>query len=132
MVKKTLYKRRFALFIIAVLLVTLLPLPVRAEPTPGRTPIGRADHAFFEMPSSFYSSQPSINSKAAILVDLGTGTILFEKNIHQQKYPASTTKVMTALLALENLRVVRVDRSMEAALASLDGTGYSFELNIEG
>ncbi|MBO4873672.1 MAG: D-alanyl-D-alanine carboxypeptidase [Lachnospiraceae bacterium] len=98
-------KKICALVTAAVLLLALLPLPVRAEPTPGRTKIGREDHGFVEMPSSFYASQPSINSKAAILVDLGTGTILFEKNIHQQKYPASTTKVMTALLALEKLEL---------------------------
>ncbi|MFI3174017.1 MAG: D-alanyl-D-alanine carboxypeptidase family protein [Bacillota bacterium] len=39
---------------------------------------------------------------AAILMDATTGEILYEKNPHQKMYPASTTKIMTALLAVEN------------------------------
>ncbi|SHG88761.1 D-alanyl-D-alanine carboxypeptidase family protein [Tepidibacter thalassicus] len=43
-----------------------------------------------------------ITSEAAILIDYNTGKILYGKNIHKKMYPASTTKVMTALLTLEN------------------------------
>ena len=43
-----------------------------------------------------------INSKCAVLMDVDTGTVLYSKNPDKQKYPASITKVMTALLALEN------------------------------
>ena len=43
-----------------------------------------------------------IISETAILIDVGTGQILFEKDMHMQMRPASITKVMTALLALEN------------------------------
>lgn len=39
--------------------------------------------------------------EAAILVDLNTGTILYDKDSDKQMYPASTTKIMTALLVLE-------------------------------
>ncbi|TEB16590.1 D-alanyl-D-alanine carboxypeptidase DacF precursor [Pelotomaculum sp. FP] len=46
-------------------------------------------------------SIPSITADAAILMDAGTGQILFEKNAGLKKPPASTTKIMTALLALE-------------------------------
>ncbi|HAF60579.1 MAG TPA: D-alanyl-D-alanine carboxypeptidase [Clostridiales bacterium UBA9856] len=41
--------------------------------------------------------------KSAILIDATTGEILYEKNIHDKHYPASTTKIMTAILTLENL-----------------------------
>jgi D-alanyl-D-alanine carboxypeptidase (penicillin-binding protein 5/6) len=44
---------------------------------------------------------PSITADAAILMDAGTGQVLFEKNAGLKKPPASTTKIMTALLALE-------------------------------
>ncbi len=43
----------------------------------------------------------SLNSEAAILVDATTGTVLFQKNVHQKEYPASTTKILTALIALK-------------------------------
>lgn len=47
-------------------------------------------------------NKPSVNSKAAIVMEASTGTILYEKNIHQTYYPASITKILTALLAIEN------------------------------
>lgn len=45
---------------------------------------------------------PMIGAEAAILMEADTGTILYAKNIHEELYPASTTKLMTGLLALEN------------------------------
>ncbi|EOC99802.1 D-alanyl-D-alanine carboxypeptidase family protein [Caldisalinibacter kiritimatiensis] len=48
-----------------------------------------------------YADKPSITSHAAILIDANTGQVLFEKNAHKSMYPASTTKIMTAILALE-------------------------------
>ena len=44
---------------------------------------------------------PTIKSEAAILVDMKTGRVLYSKNAEDQKFPASTTKIMTAILALE-------------------------------
>ena len=45
---------------------------------------------------------PEVSSEAAIVMDINTGVILYAKNIHEQLYPASTTKIMTCLLAAEN------------------------------
>ncbi len=44
-----------------------------------------------------------VSGEAAIVIDTATGRILYEKNIHQKMPMASTTKIMTALLALENV-----------------------------
>lgn len=44
---------------------------------------------------------PQVSSQAAILMDVNTGVILYSKNIHERLYPASTTKIMTALIAME-------------------------------
>ena len=43
-----------------------------------------------------------INSPVALLIESETGTILYEKKAFDKMYPASTTKIMTAILALEN------------------------------
>ena len=43
-----------------------------------------------------------IFSDSAVLMDADTGTILFDKSMDRQMYPASVTKLMTILLALEN------------------------------
>ena len=47
-------------------------------------------------------------SQAAVLMDADTGTVLYQKNMHQVLYPASITKLMTALLALQNLETTQV------------------------
>lgn len=44
---------------------------------------------------------PTVAAEAAILMEADTGTILYAKNIHQQEYPASTTKILTTLIAAE-------------------------------
>ncbi len=43
-----------------------------------------------------------ITSDAAILMEMDTGTILYQKNMEKKCYPASITKILTVLLALEN------------------------------
>ena len=45
---------------------------------------------------------PAIAAPSGILMEAATGTVLYDKNMHEQHYPASITKVMTALLAIEN------------------------------
>lgn len=44
-----------------------------------------------------------INARSAILIDGSTGTVLYEKNIHESFPPASVTKIMTMLLIMESL-----------------------------
>jgi len=46
-------------------------------------------------------SDISLNAQAAILVESSTGTVLYAKNEHQRRDPASITKIMTAMVALE-------------------------------
>jgi len=45
---------------------------------------------------------PKVTAEAGILIDFTTGEVLFEKNGDKKLYPASTTKVLTALIILEN------------------------------
>lgn len=46
---------------------------------------------------------PKIEAESAILMDVVTESVLYSKNADKQLYPASITKIMTALLACENL-----------------------------
>lgn len=48
-----------------------------------------------------WPTAPEITSEGAILIEASTGTIIYNKNGFEQFYPASTTKLMTALLAIE-------------------------------
>lgn len=45
---------------------------------------------------------PQIGAGGAILMEANTGTILYAKNIDDRFYPASTTKILTSLVAIEN------------------------------
>ncbi len=49
-----------------------------------------------------FASEPTIASTAVILMEPTTGKILYEKNAYDKMYPASTTKILTAILVLEN------------------------------
>ncbi len=45
---------------------------------------------------------PIIGAESAILVDAKSGAVLYQKNVNERLYPASTTKLMTALLTIEH------------------------------
>lgn len=52
-----------------------------------------------------YAADLQVQASAAILLDAQSGEILFEKNAKVQRAPASTTKIMTAILAIEKGRL---------------------------
>jgi len=62
-----------------------------------------------------HSFAPQLLGAAEILVDANTGRVLWERNAHQRREVASTTKIMTALLALRKLKphdIVTIDKSV--------------------
>ena len=63
------------------------------------------------------------DARAALLVDVGTGEILYAKNMHAKNYPASITKVMTALLVLEaaDAGALRLDQEITARASAFEG-----------
>lgn len=71
------------------------------------------------------------NAKSAILMDVDTGTILFEKNIHEKVPPASITKIMTMLLVMEALeqKKITLDEMVTASerAASMGGSQIFLE-----
>lgn len=73
------------------------------------------------------SDHLEIFGEGAILIDGNSGQILYEKNPHLQLYPASTTKIMTAILAIElgNMEdIVTVDQEV---VDLTDGTHIALE-----
>ena len=49
------------------------------------------------------ANAPALDATAALLVSPESDMVLYEKNADEKRYPASTTKIMTALLTLENV-----------------------------
>ncbi len=75
------------------------------------------------MPAAWAAERFDVEARAALLVDEGTGEILYEKAAHEHNYPASITKVMTALLTLEAVDAgkLRLDQEITASEGAFDG-----------
>ena len=98
-------RRFFSLFLLPVLIVSLLAVPAAAaEETGGITP-------------------PGLHCEAMLLVDANTGQPVFSKNIHEKMYPASLTKIMTALLVLEAVDngQLSLDQQVTATESAMEG-----------
>lgn len=110
--------RLSALFTALALTVGLFTLPAAAqgspEPTPAASPAPQEEVQTAGAHFTAFACDPAqadggsallaglhIQAGAAILVDVDHGQILYAQNPHQHMYPASITKVMTTLLALE-------------------------------
>ncbi|GHU49012.1 hypothetical protein FACS1894127_1040 [Clostridia bacterium] len=77
---------------------------------------------------------PEVSADSAILIDAKTGEILYSKDINKKEYPASTTKIMTALLALERLElneIVTVDDKSPFTKGSKIALNEGEELSVE-
>lgn len=74
-----------------------------------------------------YADEISVVGEGAILIDGETGQVLYEKNPHKQFYPASTTKIMTGILAIElgNLNdIITID---EDVIKRTEGTHIALD-----
>ena len=69
--------------------------------------------------------QPNVSSGAALLMEWQTGKIIFEDNGFSRMYPASLTKMMTALIALER---GRLDDLVQVSALAASQPGSSMHL----
>ena len=72
----------------------------------------------------FAIDSDKLYAESAILIDSNTGKVLFEKNMDKKMYPASTTKIMTAILAIENCNLDDVVSVNYNAISSIP-SGYA-------
>lgn len=59
-------------------------------------------------PMAARAAGPEVAAKSALLMDVATGTVLYESNAHEALAPASVTKVMTMLLCMEAIDTGRI------------------------
>ena len=103
-------RRFFSVFLLLALIAGLAVTPASAaEEDGGVTP-------------------PELHCEAVLLVDANTGRMVYGKNEHEQMYPASLTKIMTALLVLEavdsgQLSMDQQVTATESAMAGLAADG---------
>ena len=72
----------------------------------------------------------SLSADSAIVMDVQSGAILYEKNMDQKQYPASITKVMTALLAIENSSMSEIVTYSDTAVLNLESGASNIGLQV--
>ena len=85
--------------------------------------------SLFFIPVLSYADDNNLNIEApsAILMDNDTGKILYEKSAYEKREPASTTKIMTAMLTLEHCKLDEVATVTSEAIKDVP-SGYSSDL----
>ena len=88
---------------------------------------------FTNLPISYAddSTEPQISSAAAILIDNKTNRILYDKNASERMFPASTTKILTAILVLENCDLNETVTASYDAISSIPEGYTSAEIQGE-
>lgn len=79
--------------------------------------------------SNSVSSAPVINSRAAIIFEKTTGSILYGKNENEKRKMASTTKIMTAIVVLENVTDLTQIITISKKAASIGGSRLGLSTN---
>lgn len=73
---------------------------------------------------------PEIGAQAAILMEANTGAILYAKNINEKLYPASTTKILTCLIAAEQGNLNDIVSMSDEAVFSVPVDGSKIYLDV--
>ena len=85
--------------------------------------------------ADYWPDAPETLSPGVILMEESTGTILYEKNSDEAHYPASITKIMTTLLALENGNLSDMVTFSDDAINNTEGSGiardYGEQMTLE-
>ena len=85
----------------------------------------------FSTTSFAETSDITTYSSTCLLMEASTGKIIYEKNAYEKTYPASTTKIMTAILALENCQLTDTATVSHDAIFTVP-VGYSHANLVEG
>ena len=60
-----------------------------------------------------------VNAKSALMIETNTGKIIYEDNINEQNYPASVTKILTAILTIENCELDDTATVTQTAISNI-------------
>ena len=73
----------------------------------------------------FWPEEAKVSSPSAILIEMNTGTVLFERNSTEKHYPASITKIMTTMIALEHSNLDEIVTFSDASIDNTEGSGIA-------
>ena len=69
--------------------------------------------------TSFAAEDIKIDANAAIMVEVNTGKVIYEMDKEEQNFPASVTKILTAIVTIENCKLDDVAVATEKALSNI-------------
>lgn len=75
--------------------------------------------------ADYWPEGPAVESPSVILMEMSTGTVLYEKDSMSQNYPASITKIMTTMIALENCDLDEIVTFSDEAIDNTEGSGIA-------
>ena len=76
-----------------------------------------------------WPAAPTIESHAAVVIEAETGTVLYDKNMNMRCYPASITKILTAILGIENCSLQDMLYYSEENIASVPRDSSHIAIN---
>ncbi len=117
-------KKYLALILALVLALGVLAPSCLAAPEPSPVPSPEPTPKPVVVSEILRTMEPA-KAKAAILMDAETGEVLYELDSHEHNYPASITKVMTALLVLE--AADRGELRLDELVTASNTFGYDLE-----
>ncbi|MBS7299296.1 MAG: D-alanyl-D-alanine carboxypeptidase [Eubacteriales bacterium] len=119
-------KARITAILTAVIIMLFQVCPTTAQPAPSNSPKPSATQIDTNISDSPESTEvpekpsfPEPHAKAALLYDMKGGRVLYENNASEKNFPASVTKIMTALLALEKGNLSDIVTVSSSALADI-------------
>ena len=130
---RIIYRKRLVCRIISLTVSTYLalcPLYVHAADTNANYLALAEERKELPIQTDSYKDWPAgpkIGAEAAILMEVNTGTILYAKNIDEKLYPASITKMLTALIAIEKCDM---DEPVTFSQAAIDSINWREDANI--
>ena len=127
---KTRYRAGLGILIFIVVFVQNFQYSRAETPDYAQDALERKELPIQSNDTSGWPDGPAIGAESAIVMEASTGTILYAKNINEELFPASTTKIMTCLLAVENASLSDTITFSHDAVFSVPNDGSSIGMDV--
>lgn len=109
----------------AVYAVDTVPTEIQSMEAQERKSLKIESNEFTDWPNG-----PAIGAQSAVVMDVNTGTILYSKNPHDELFPASTTKLLTGLLVIENTTMDEIVTFSSDAVWNIDRGSTHLSIDV--
>ncbi|KFN04616.1 D-alanyl-D-alanine carboxypeptidase [Bacillus clarus] len=111
--------KKIMVFILGVCVFLLTPMTLYAETEAGTVPVPQGQPP---------AEGPNVFGQFAVTIDAKTGDVLYDKSAHQRAFPASMTKVLTAILFMEH---VKPEEQISFSQLALDQEKSNYQIEFQ-